>query len=180
MSGFFFVILCFNLSNVLNMKNKILLSVMIVALLFSCKKADDSQEQNKVDSAKTETVVDVTSEREPLKNVCYKFDNGKDVIEANLLYDNGKVSGNINYNLHEKDKNSGNIIGSMNGDTIIANYIFMSEGVESFRQLAFLKKGNALIEGYGDIEEKDGRMVFKDIKKLNFPDKIQLKEVPCK
>lgn len=162
------------------MKNKILLSVMIVALLFSCKKADDSKEQDKVDSTKTETVVDVTSEREPLKEVCYKYDNGKDLIDANLLYDNGKVSGKINYNLFEKDKNSGNIVGTMNGDTIIANYIFMSEGVESFRQLAFLKKGDALIEGYGDIEEKDGRMVFKDIKKLNFPDKIQLKEVPCK
>ncbi len=162
------------------MKNKILLSVMIVALLFSCKKADDSKEQDKVDSTKTETVVDVTSEREPLKEVCYQYNNGKDLIDANLLYDNGKVSGKINYNLFEKDKNSGNIVGTINGDTIIANYIFMSEGVESFRQLAFLKKGDALIEGYGDIEEKDGRMVFKDIKKLNFPDKIQLKEVPCK
>lgn len=162
------------------MKNKILLSLMIVALLFSCKKADDSKKQNKVDSTEERTAVAVSSEREPLKEVCYQYNNGKDAIEANLLYDNGKVSGKVNYNLFEKDKNSGNIVGSMNGDTIVANYIFMSEGVASFRQLAFLKKGNVLIEGYGDVEEKDGRMVFKDIKKLNFPENIQLKEVPCK
>lgn len=166
--------------NLLNMKNKILLSVVVLTLLFSCKKFDDSTEQDKVDCTKNEAIIDITSEHEPVKEVCYKYYNGKDLIEANLLYDNGKVSGKINYNLFEKDKNSGNVVGSINGDTIIANYTFMSEGVKSFRQISFLKKGNALIEGYGDVEEKEGRMVFKDIKKLNFSENIQLKEVSCK
>ena len=161
------------------MKNKILLSVMIVALLFSCKKADDSKEQNKVDSTKTETVVDVTSESEPLKNVCYKFDNGKDLIEANLLYDNGKVSGNINYNLYEKDKNSGTVSGMFKGDTLYADYTFQSEGTSSVRETVFIKKGNTLVEGFGEITEKDNKQVFKDKKALKFDESVVLNKVEC-
>jgi hypothetical protein len=39
------------------------------------------------------------------------------------------VVGNLCYRFFEKDKNDGTVIGKLQGDTLIADYTFMSEGV---------------------------------------------------
>lgn len=67
----------------------------------------------------------------------------------------------------------------MKGDTLIVDYTFDSEGSESVREVVFLKRNNQLIEGFGDVEEKDGKTVFKDKSKLIFGNSIVFKKVDC-
>ena len=95
------------------------------------------------------------------------------VIAGNL------VTGNLTYKLFQKDKNEGTLQGTIKGDTLIADYKFMSEGTESVREVAFLKKGNDFIEGYGAAEEKNGGMIFKNANTINYSSNVILKPVEC-
>ena len=91
-----------------------------------------------------------------------------------------EVNGKLSYNIVGKDKNEGSLIGNMKGDTLIADYTFMSEGVSSIREVAFLQKDGAFIEGFGDVIEANGKFSFKDKTKLKFDAKNTLTKVDCK
>ena len=68
------------------------------------------------------------------------------------------VTGTLSYKFYQKDSNKGEFEGTLKGDTLLADYTFMSEGTQSVRQVVFLIKGETAIEGYGDIEEKDSKL----------------------
>ncbi len=155
------------------MKNKILILALVSGIFFSCKK---KEEQLSTDELKSE----IPQEEPAFTKECYEYVQGKDTIQANLLVQSENVSGDLIYKLFEKDKNTGKITGTISGDTLLADYTFMSEGTESVRQVVFLRKNKTLLEGYGESEEKDGKMVFKSMKDLNFTSSLQLLEVPCK
>lgn len=153
------------------MRNTILVSVVMGVLFFSCK-----NEYKQPEEVQPEPQV-----QEVATNECYEYVKGKDTITANLIIQKNKmVSGELTYAFFEKDKNSGTIVGTMNGDTLVANYTFNSEGTESLRQVAFIRKNKTLTEGYGDSEEINGAMVFKDLTKLNFSSSTVLNEIPCR
>lgn len=65
---------------------------------------------------------------------------GKDSIFLQLHIDNNIVNGDLEYKRFEKDRNKGTIKGMFRGDTLFADYTFMSEGVMSVREVMFLKK----------------------------------------
>ena len=65
------------------------------------------------------------------------------------------------------------------GDTLRALYTFMSEGVESTRQVIFLKQDSLLIEGIGDLKEENGRVVFDNVNSVEF-EGIVLVQSDCK
>ena len=67
----------------------------------------------------------------------------------------------------------------MKCDLLIADYSFMAEGMKSTRQVVFKKSGNDLVEGYGEIEEKDNKVVFKNVDSLDFNNSIVLKITDC-
>lgn len=149
------------------MKNKILVVVSVCAVIFSCKKNE------------TPVIEDNPKPQEVVTTECYEYVQGNDTIQASLLVQSGTVTGDLTYKLFEKDKNSGTLLGKMNGDTLVADYTFLSEGTKSVRQVAFIRKNKSLIEGYGESEEKEGKMVFKEVKNLNFSDNMVLNEIPC-
>lgn len=103
----------------------------------------------------------------------------KDSVTLHLAITNDSIKGVMDYQLTGKDKNKGTLQGELRGDTIFADYTFMSEGKESVRQVAYLKKDNQLLEGYGDVEEKGGKMVFKNTGALNFGKGVVLQKVDC-
>ena len=152
------------------MRNKILVSVVMGVLFFSCKKEEKQPEE----------VQPEPQVQEVATNECYEYVKGKDTITANFIIQNKTVSGDLTYAYFEKDKNSGTIVGTMNGDTLVANYTFNSEGVESVRQVAFIRKNKTLTEGYGESEEVNRAMVFKDLSQLNFSNSTVLTEIPCR
>jgi hypothetical protein len=67
----------------------------------------------------------------------------------------------------------------MHGDTLLADYTFQSEGTESVRQVAFLQQGDGFVEGYGDMEDQNGKMVFKNTGSLDFSSGTAFTKVPC-
>ena len=112
--------------------------------------------------------------------VCYQGIIKQDTITLGLLIkDNQDVTGELSYLFFEKDKNNGTIVGKMIGDTLKADYTFMSEGKQSIRQVVFLRKGKIMIEAYGDVAALDGKTIFKEPKKLYFDSATVLMEVDC-
>ena len=110
---------------------------------------------------------------------CYGQSKKRNTILLHIIQEGKVVSGDLIYKLPEKDKNSGIIKGEMHGDTLFANYEFMSEGVISDREVAFLKTHDGMVEGYGEMKDENGKMVFKDRSSLNFSGTV-LKRMSCK
>lgn len=99
---------------------------------------------------------------------CYSSISGKDTVNLKVEIFPNVVTGSLSYKFHEKDSNKGDIDGKLNGDTLLADYKFMSEGKLSTRQVIFLIKDSVATEGHGTMEEKNGKMVFKDGAAISF------------
>ncbi|MEA9412026.1 hypothetical protein [Flavobacterium sp. PL02] len=155
------------------MKKIIAIIGAVTLVLVSCKK--EKQEEiipSTVESAKIE---------ESVGKQCFQSVTNKDTVMLTLnTNSHNEVDGQLTYKIYQKDKNEGTIIGSIKGDTLIADYTFKSEGVSSIREVAFLKKAGTFIEGYGDLIETNGKLVFKDKKLLKFDSKMTLSKVDCK
>ncbi len=89
------------------------------------------------------------------------------------------VTGRLEYRLFEKDSNSGTIKGVIRGDTLFADYSFISEAKGSVREVAFLRTNDKWVEGFGDMKENNGKMIFTGKSSLQFNGNIVLTEVPC-
>lgn len=149
------------------MKNKFLILTACVSILTSC----NNQSNPKV-TTQLPTKINVSES-------CFSYfkDNNKVLMHITIV--DNLVSGDLLYEYAEKDKNIGKIKGEMIGDTLFADYTFKSEGINSVREVAFLKKGDIWIEGYGDVEELSGKMVFKNRAKLKFETNISLTKTEC-
>ena len=97
----------------------------------------------------------------------------------NIIKDNNIVTGNLTYDYYEKDKNKGTIKGELKSDTLFADYTFMSEGIESVREVVFINTAGGWVEGYGEIDDKDGKVIFKNRNKITFDNSAVLKETAC-
>lgn len=155
------------------MTNKI--SSLFVAV---CTTVSACNSETKV-APETDSSLNTKVEEPVVQNARYRSIFNRDTVTLHLEVNNNKVTGNMVYNLFEKDKNSGVIAGQMKGDTLLAEYTFMSEGLNSVREVAFLKKENNLIEGFGEMVEKDGKLVFNNTSALNFENKIILVKEDC-
>lgn len=153
----------------MNQSTKFILFSGIVALgLVSCKKEAEEQKSPEI-AAET-----------PAIEECYKGILKEDTIAMTLVIkDNEITGGQLSYHLFEKDRNDGTLKGQIKGDTIFADYTFQSEGTQSVREVAFLKQGNAYIEGHGQMKERGGKMIFADAKHLKFDSKTILSKSEC-
>lgn len=110
---------------------------------------------------------------------CYASFSGKDTILLKIEVFPNVVTGILKYHIWEKDKNEGTIEGKFAGDTLFANYTFSAEGQTSVREVAFLINGDQAIEGHGDMEEKNGKMVFTDKAGIDFSKGTRLTPIDC-
>ena len=110
---------------------------------------------------------------------CYSYIKDKDTVTLKMEGSANNVTGKLTYKLYQKDSNKGELSGQLNGDTLLADYKFMSEGQLSTRQVIFLIRNNVAKEGYGKMEEKNGKMVFKDMKGVSFETGLTLNKVEC-
>lgn len=155
------------------MKKMIVAAAAGLLLLSACHDQATQKEMN-TDTIKgpgNTTMMPVTS--------CYASASNGDSIQLKVEVFEKAVVGTLQYNWKEKDRNKGEYEGVMKGDTLFADYRFMSEGKESARQVAFLIKDGKATEGYGDMEEKDGKMVFKNTGGLQFGKGVVLSKSAC-
>lgn len=110
---------------------------------------------------------------------CYIGSMGRDSVFLKTERFPNVVTGTLEYRFYEKDQNTGEFDGKMNGDTLVADYTFLSEGSKSVRQVIFLLQGDSATEGYGETEEKNGRIVFKNLNEIKFDDSFQLHKIVC-
>lgn len=146
---------------------------LIIAFAISCQNNGHKTVPISVEKSK-QNIQDIPSTH----MACYAT-IGKNSVLLKLIISDSSVKGTLIYNLYQKDKNTGTLDGKLYGDTLIANYQFTSEGIKSIRQVAFLIKDSLITEGYGDVEEKNGRMVFRDRKSLDFKKGLKLKKTDC-
>lgn len=159
------------------MRRVLTLSTLIFTVLISCKKETTTTEPVQITPSPPKEAELV----EPAGDQCYTWRSNGSIIEMSFnVNSHQEVNGKLSYNLAEKDKNEGTLIGNMKGDTLIADYTFNSEGTSSVREVAFLQKDGAFIEGYGDVVEANGKFTFKDKTKLKFDAKNTLTKVDCK
>jgi WD40 repeat protein len=157
------------------MKKLSALTFIILVVFISCKKETTlPPPQIEPNPPKEAEIV------EPAGDQCYTSRlNGNIVALSFNVNSHQEVNGKLSYNITGKDKNEGTIIGNMKGDTLIADYTFMSEGVSSVREVVFLQKDGTLIEGYGDVVDANNKVTFKDKKKLKFDAKNTLTKSDC-
>lgn len=110
---------------------------------------------------------------------CYTSTENRDTVHIRFELKQGLVNGELSYRLFEKDASTGRIKGYISGDTLIADYLYTSEGISSTREVIFLFGDNTLTEGYGEMEEKDRRFVFSDHTDIHFGDGIRLNKEAC-
>jgi hypothetical protein len=159
------------------MKKNALLFVALATIIFSSCKNETKNEATEVVSPE-ETDLMETEINTP-EIACYRYASEKDTVLLQMEKINTDVAGTLSYSYFEKDKNDGTFEGKMVGDTIFADYTFGSEGSVSVRELIFVKKGKTLVEIYGEAEEVDGKMKFKDNSKISLNDKMSLEEINC-
>ncbi|MBL1408911.1 hypothetical protein [Sphingobacterium faecale] len=106
----------------------------------------------------------------------YLFQSEGDTINMALQQKKDSVFGDLNYAFSGKDRNVGRINGVLRDSVITGEYSFVSEGIPSVRQVVFKLTEQGLIEGYGEIEESNGKMVFSDLENLSFDHGMILKK----
>ena len=132
---------------------RLVICIISTALLLACGTASKTEEKPE---AKNDSIL----------YKCFGSYTDKDSVFLKIVYDGDRVNGDIVYKLFEKDKNVGNFEGTLHGDTVFAVYNFFSEGKTSTREVAFLKKGDMLIEGFGQMDASGTR--FKNKGEVDF------------
>jgi hypothetical protein len=110
---------------------------------------------------------------------CYAYATAQDTVRLTLQTTQPSVTGQLTYRYFEKDRNQGTIRGTMHGDTLLADYTFQSEGTQSVRQVAFLRRDIGFVEGFGPVAERAGKTVFERPHALQFDAKYTLLPVAC-
>ncbi len=143
--------------------------LMAAVLMLSCQKEAKNTE-NLIGSRTDTTRIEAFA----MESGKYLYQKEGDTISLQLQVKDSKVTGELVYKLKEKDANTGTIEGEIKDNIIIALYTFQSEGTTSVRQVAFKFTDKGVVEGYGAVEEKEGKVLFKDINTLNYTDEMIL------
>lgn len=150
---------------------KLIFACMLLTALGSCKQESET-------AAKPETKNTVTG-TVPSRS-CYSYATNGDTFSLKLTIAESQVLGTLSYNFAQKDDNTGTLEGTNINKVIVADYTFVSEGQKSVREVAFQKVGRTYVEGFGEMEERNGKMVFKDRNAIKFDGPVIYQSVPCR
>lgn len=134
----------------------------IISLLYACNKAPVKKQ------AAEEAPVVAAPATQPGVAGSYMYAQNGDTVRLHLTVNGKTASGHLTYALKEKDRNTGTFEGTIQNGILWADYTFNSEGQSSVREVAFRLDGTSAAEGYGNVGEKNGKMVFKDTAALEF------------
>ncbi len=124
-------------------------------------------------------VSEVTKPNVPLQSGCYQLIIKEDTAWMKITINGEQVSGDLNYNRKEKDRNTGTFSGTVTKDTLDVLYSFMSEGIISHRQIRFLHLNDGFAEGYGELVVRGDTAFFKYPFGLQFETNHLFKKIKC-
>lgn len=151
-------------------------TIFVIAMLSAMTSCADKKQQ-----PETETEPEVKNEQPVVEanRECFEWVKNNDTVSLSYTRKVNNVSGELRYAWFEKDKNTGTFVGVFEGDTLRADYKFQSEGMESVREIVFVRNGDQLLQGNGEMTEKNGKQIFTDRKKLDFSNTITLTKTNC-
>lgn len=157
------------------MKNNLLLLLVAATTVTGCNTKKTTATES---DAATETASESAMATGSVEQ-CYALMATGDTVRLNLTQQGSDVTGTLLIQLAGKDRNTGTLRGQMRGDTLLAKYTFQSEGQASVREVAFLAKDGGFVEGYGDVQEQNGAMVFTPGTTLTFGTDRVLTKTDC-
>ena len=152
---------------------KVILSILIFSALSACKKNETANADNKtlIDSTATKNITKTAA------TLCFEFSKNKDTTAVSLTIEaNNQVSGKMRWHPFEKDGAIGVLNGTKNGDTITADFDYIIEGNKQLEEKVFVLKNNELFELIGELEDKKGKLIIKDLKKATVRNTLTLKD----
>lgn len=141
------------------MKNLIFsCSLLLLTALTACNKPTPSPEPEK-------PVVTPAPAPKPVNEaLCYHWELKKDEEACQLQINGDMVTGYYVWAPAEKDQGWGILLnGIKNGDTITADWKYMIEGSIQTEQVVLKQVGDTLQKMEGELEEKDGKLVIKNL-----------------
>ena len=155
------------------MKQIFLGAIFLSMLFLAC------QNQPATSNTKDTIITTIDSTQSPATSLsgCYEYNIGQDTIRLTLQANGNQVSGNLFYDMYEKDKTRGTLLGSIKDSLIETNYSFNSEGMDSEEEVILKFKNNSLYMGEGPQGVKDGKIVFLDKSKIQFT--AAFRKIPC-
>jgi hypothetical protein len=139
-----------------------------LALLASCHEQAPSTEQAAPTMSPTAT-----------RPQCYAYYTAQDTVRLTLVTTQPALTGQLIYRYFGKDRNQGTIRGTLRGDTLRADYTFQSEGIESVREVVFVRHAGGFAEGQGEMVDRRGKSVFTHPTALVFNMAAAVKPVAC-
>lgn len=110
---------------------------------------------------------------------CYEMTMKQDSAFLSLHVQDTIITGDLRYDWHERDGNVGTIKGVLRDSLIIADYTFQSEGLTSVREVVFKIIDTTLLQGFGELKERDGKVVYKNAAQLQYMNSSPFVKVPC-
>lgn len=153
------------------MRTAILSACVIAGTLLACNSAPSKQER---DSAATNPELTNTSA------TCYIKTVGKDTFLLQVLIDEDKVDGLLDYHFHEKDKSTGILDGKLSDNILRASYTYQAEGTKSTREVVFKLMGDQAYEGLAEGADSLGNPVFNKNDAMVKFDPVPYKKHACR
>jgi hypothetical protein len=151
------------------MKNLGLFCLLLTCIgVISCK----NNESEKIDE-----VLKAPAEK-PISVGCYQAIYEEDTLDLKInTFKNGEITGDMVMAISNMPKKVGEIAGEFRGDTLFASYTFIQGGYKEKtykNPMAFLKRGDELILGNGQIQITLGASHFVKGEPIDF-DKVKYK-----
>lgn len=160
------------------MKNFVIIASALL-LAISCEKKTDKN----IDTSNSNNSVVNTNDSQPLEpstvQNCFVGVTGKDSVFVSIDDNLGTFTGTMRYKNFEKDSSVGDLMGTINGDTLKLNYTFASEGKTSDREIYFLMKDGKLLEGIGDHKVDGDKDLYANPAKIKYTGQ-ELEKADCK
>ncbi len=110
---------------------------------------------------------------------CFVYTLSYDTISLDINVKDAQVSGTMNYIFFEKATSHGTISGHLTENRLIAKYTSTDEGMDYSSEIIFLISDGELNVGFGEMENKEGNLVYKDTSTLKF-ETFALRPYDCK
>lgn len=157
----------------------------VVVLLCACTNpdttastsTDTAQSSQTIHTNVTDSVI--TTATPMVLTGCYQMILKQDTAFLNLTVKDTTVTGDLWYRWYARDANNGTLQGVLRNDTIYGDYTFRSEGLTSVREVIFKIENGTLLQGFGDLTERNGKIVFTDKSTLQFQTNNPFLKVPC-